>query len=335
MKILFLGGTGNISIACTKEGLRQGFEIVHYHRGQTKRPDSDALTSEIQTIQGDIRNREEAKQKLKDLKFDCVVDWVAFTPEQISSDITLFRHITDQFIFISSASVYHKPPRHYLITESTPAYNPFWQYSQNKIVCERLLMQAYEDAGFPATIVRPSHTYNDGWFPTSFGSSDFTVPQRMVDEKEIIVHGDGQSLWTITHADDFALGLVGLFGNPNAIGETFHITSDECLTWDQIHLTIAGVLGVVPSIVHLPSEYIAQESPETGPGLLGDKMYSMVFDNSKIKRFVPGFQATVPFHRGMERSLAWVEKYQTKIVDKKTNELIENLLNSYGRESEK
>ena len=323
MRVLFIGGTGNISTACTTEALRQGIEVVHFNRGTAVAE----TPAGVEAIRGDIRDLSGAKKLFEGRKFDCVVDWIAFTPEHVEADIELFADCTEQFIFISSASVYHKPPAHYIITESTPAYNPYWRYSQDKIGCERILAKAYEKRGFPMTIVRPSHTYSDGWFPTSFGSRDFTVPQRMIDGKRIVVHGDGQSLWTLTHADDFAVGFTGLLGNPWAIGETFHITSDEQLTWDQIHNTIAHVFGVMAKIVHIPSEVIAKVDPNIGPGLLGDKMYSVVFDNTKIKRTVPGFVCRIPFFRGMERSAAWVEaEPDRKTVDKSLDELLERLV---------
>lgn len=323
MKVLFIGGTGNISSAATAEALRQGMEVVHLNRGSTQAP------AGVQTINADIRDVASAESALSGRTFDCVVDWIAFTPEHIENDISLFRERTRQFIFISSASVYRKPPADYIITESTPAYNPFWTYSQQKIACERRLVREFEESGFPFTIVRPSHTYGMGWIPSTFGSRDFTVARRMLDGKKIIVHGDGQSLWTLTHVDDFAIGFTGLIGHPRAIGETFHITSDEAITWDHIHRTTGHLLGVEPDVVHIPSEVIARHAPLLGPGLLGDKMYSVVFDNEKIKRFVPGFQAGIPFHRGVERTIAWyLEDASRQIVHRETDELIETVLNS-------
>ncbi|MEE8440090.1 MAG: SDR family oxidoreductase [Spirochaetia bacterium] len=328
MKTLFIGGTGNISLPCTREATRRGIEVVHFNRGRTLpagRADVELLEG-VQTIRGDIRNAHEARSLLADHRFDCVVDWIAFTPEDIRRDVELFRDRTNQFIFISSASVYHKPPNHYVITESTPAFNPYWEYSRNKIACEMLLRQEYATDGFPSTIVRPSHTYSDGWFPTTFSSKDFTVPQRMVDGKSIVVHGDGQSLWTLTHSDDFAKGLAGLLGNPAAIGESFHITSDEALSWDQIHRTIGRALGVEPRIVHVPSDLIARLSPQIGPSLMGDKQYSLVFDNTKIKRIVPGYTATIPFYEGMCRSVEWIDTHpERKVVDAELDRLIDDI----------
>jgi nucleoside-diphosphate-sugar epimerase len=327
MRALFIGGTGNISTACSAEAIRQGIELHHLNRGSTP----SALSDPIPTIRSDVRNTEETKRALAAMEFDCVVDWIAFTPEHIENDIELFSGRTKQFIFISSASVYHKPPSDYVISESTPAYNPFWKYSQDKIACERRLVEAYEVDGFPATIVRPSHTYGVGWIPTTFGSRSFTVPKRMLDGRKIVVHGDGQSLWTITHTEDFAVGFIGLMGHPHAVGETFHITSDEQLTWDQIHRTIGHVLGVNPDIVHVASEAIAELAPALGPGLLGDKMYSVVFDNSKVKRFVPGFEARIPFQRGIERSIEWFRSDPSRQeIDTEVDRIIDAIVERYG-----
>jgi nucleoside-diphosphate-sugar epimerase len=324
MKILFIGGTGNISLSCTREASLHGIEVVHLNRGRTVA--AKELPEGVQTLRGDFRDVDAARSLLAGQQFDCVVDWIAYTPDHIRQDVELFRDHTGQFIFISSASVYHKPPRHYLITESTPAYNPLWVYSQDKIACETLLQKEYATGEFPITIVRPSHTYSDGCFPTSFESEGFTVPQRMLDGRPIVVHGDGQSLWTLTHSDDFAKGFVGLIGNPAAIGETFHITSDEALSWDQIHRTIGGALGVEPRIVHAPSDMIARLSPEYGPSLRGDKQYSLVFDNSKVKRAVPGFAATIPFFEGMRRSVAWIDAHpDRKAADPALDQLMDDL----------
>jgi nucleoside-diphosphate-sugar epimerase len=228
--------------------------------------------------------------------------------------------------------VYHKPVRNHVITESTPAFNPYWEYSRQKIACEEILREEYVRTGFPVTIVRPSHTYSIGWFPTTFGSPDFTYPQRMLDGKPIVVHGDGLSLWTITHADDFAKAFVGLLGHPGAIGETFHITGDEALSWDEIHLTIGRALGVEPRIVHVPSEVIARFDPDTGAGLLGDKRYSVIFDNTKIKRLVPGYQATITFAEGMRRSARWIEEHpDRKRIVGSINDLTDRLIAAMER----
>jgi nucleoside-diphosphate-sugar epimerase len=283
-------------------------------------------------LKGDIRERQAVENALSGHKFDVVTQFIGYLPEHVEADIDIFSGRTGQYIFISSASVYHKPPSHYIITESTPAYNPFWEYSQKKIACENLLQRAYREKGFPFTIVRPSHTYNDGWLLSSFGSSDYTVAHRMLNGREIVVHGDGQSLWVVTHADDFARAFVGLFGNRRAVGETFHITSEEVLTWDQIHLTLADALGVEPKIVHISSDFIASVAPKRGGGLCGDKAYSVVFDNSKIKRFVPGFRAVIPYHEGIRRSLAWYEAHpELKVSNPQVEQEIETVLSAWRR----
>ena len=323
MKVLFIGGTGNISTSCTHDALARGIELYHLNRGSSK----GRVPHEVQTIIGDIRKPAEVRKLIDGMHFDAVVDWIAFTTDHIEADLDLFRDKTDQFVFISSASVYHKPVRHHVITESTPAYNPYWRYSQNKIACENLLWKEYAENGFPMTVVRPSHTYSTGWFPTTFGK-DFTYPRRLLDGKPIVSHGDGSSLWTITHTDDFAKGFNGLLGNPFTIGETFHITGDEALSWDEIHRAMAAALGVEAKIVHVPSDVIASYDENVGAGLIGDKQYSVVFDNAKIKRYVPGYQATIPFWEGMRRSVAFADANPelTNEIDPKTDELVDRLI---------
>ena len=242
----------------------------------------------------DINKPDAARAALGDLQFDAVVDWIAFTPEHIERDLALFKGRTRQFVFISSASVYQKPPTHYLITESTPLHNPFWDYSQNKIACEKLLLRACREEEFPVTIVRPSYTYNH-YFPVAVGGFGcYTLADRLKKGKPVIVHGDGSSLWVMTHAEDFGRGFLGLLGNQQAIGEAFHITSDEVLTWDQIYQTIAEALGVKANIVHVPSDFIVRVAPQLTGNLFGDKAWSTVFDNTKIKTFVPGFKPSFP-----------------------------------------
>ena len=323
MRILFIGGTGNISLECTRVVLEKGHELFHINRGSHPERVPDGVT----TLQSDIRDLHQTKKALKGLRFDSVVNWIAFLPEHIDQDIDLFSGATDQYVFISSASVYQKPPPQRIITESTPLANPYWQYSRDKIACEQRLRRAHAKSGFPVTIVRPSHTYGHTWIPTSLGSRDFTVPQRMLSGKEIIVHGDGQSIWTLTHSRDFARGFVGILGNTLAVGEAFHITSDEALTWDNIHRIIAQELGVQARIVHIPSDFIARFSPEKGGSLLGDKAYSTVFDNGKIKRLVPDFSASIPFRTGIRESLDWYQAHpDAKVVDSNTDALIERLL---------
>ena len=328
MRILFIGGTGNISLDCTHAALEKGHELFHLNRGSHP----ERVPAGVTTLHADIRDLLQTKRALRDLRFDSVVNWIAFLPEHIEQDIQVFSNITDQYVFISSASVYLKPPPHRIVTESTPLGNPFWQYSRDKIACEELLGRACEQTDFPMTIVRPSHTYGNSWIPSSFGSRDYTVANRMLSGKDIIVHGDGQSIWTLTHSRDFARGFIGILGNHQSLGEAYHITSDEALTWDDIHKLIARQLGVEPRIVHVPSDFIQRFSPEKGASLLGDKAYSTVFDNSKIKGLVPDFRPRIPFKAGIQESLAWFEAHpEAKIVDSNTDALIERLLAAWKR----
>ncbi|MCL6441950.1 MAG: SDR family oxidoreductase [Alicyclobacillus sp.] len=307
MKVLFIGGTGVISQAVSRLAVERGIELVLLNRGQHQ-----AFVPEgARVIQGDIRQPELVKQALRGERFDAVVDWIAFTPAHVEADLRLFADRTRQYIFISSASVYQKPATHYLVTESTPLHNPYWQYSRDKIACENLLLDAYRNTGFPVTIVRPSFTYGDTMIPAALNSwtRPWSIIHRMRAGKPIIVHGDGSSLWTMTHNTDFAKGFLGLVGNPKAIGHAFHITSDEVLTWDQIYQAIGTAAGVEPQLVHISSEFIIACAPEQEGGLLGDKAVSVVFDNTKIKQFVPDFCATVPFAQGIRRTVAWFEAH--------------------------
>ncbi len=328
MRVLFIGGTGNISSACTRLALERGFDVTLLNRGRSE----CNVPPGVKRIHGDIRDSRSAAEALKGHTFDAVVDWVAFEPRHVAGDIELFSGIAGQYVFISSATVYAKPPVHYLISESTPTGNPFWQYARDKIACEERLRREHDATHFPATIVRPSYTYGETWIPCVVAGHEYTLVDRMRKGRKVIVHGDGQSLWTMTHNSDFAKGLIGLLGNRQAIGETFHITSDEVLTWDQIFLAIGAAAGVVPELVHIPSDFIDAVDPVTGAGLLGDKSYSAVFDNSKIKRFVPGYAATVSFAEGIRRSVAWFDADdRRKVVDGERNRLIDRILEAYLR----
>lgn len=325
MKILFIGGTGVISSACSRLAVRRGVELYLLNRGQTGRP----IPEGARVLQGDIRDRGSAERALKGLTFDAVVDWVVFTPEQLEADIELFRGRVGQYVFISSASAYQKPVAHLPITESTPLYNPFWAYSRAKIACEERLVQAYREEGFPITIVRPSHTYDRTKVPLM---GHYTDIDRMRKGKKVVVHGDGTSLWVLTHHDDFAKGLVGLLGNVHAIGNAVHITSDEVLTWNQIYTIVAHAAGVEPQIVHVPSEVIATFDAEVGAGLLGDKAHSVIFDNSKIKRLVPDFVATIPFSQGAREIVEWFDADPTRqVVDQEVDGMIERIISSFTR----
>ncbi len=324
MKVLFIGGTGIISSACSELAIRKGIKLYHFNRGKSHRK-----IDKVINIIGDIRNTDESKNILKDYFFDAIVDWICFTPEHIKFDIEIFKNKTRQFIFISSASAYQKPPEKIPITEETPLDNPFWQYSRDKIACEKILMDEYKKNNFPITIIRPSHTYDKTLLPTDWG---YTVLDRIQKEKKIIIHGDGTSLWTLTHHKDFAKGLVGVLGNSKAIGEAFHITSDEFLPWNKIYELMAKELGVKLNIIHIPSDFIAKIDPKMRGSLLGDKAHSMIFDNSKIKRIVPEFKAVIKFEDGVKEIIKWYnENANWQIVDKNIDKIIERIIKKYGK----
>jgi nucleoside-diphosphate-sugar epimerase len=321
MKVLFIGGTGTISSACSQLAIERGVDLTLFNRGETERP----IPAEARVLHGDIRDHTSVERALGDATFDAVVDWIAFTPDQVESDIELFRGRTGQYVFISSASAYQKPVARLPITESTPLHNPYWAYSRNKIACEERLMRAYREEGFPITIVRPSHTYDRTRLPFQ---NRYTVIDRMRKGKPVVVHGDGTSLWVLTHHRDFAKGFVGLLGNPHAIGDAFHITSDELLTWNQIFTILARAAGVAgPHLVHVPSEVIAAFDPDWGAGLLGDKAHSVIFDNSKVKRLVPDFAATIPFSQGAEEVIAWFDADPARqVVEPEANDLLDRII---------
>jgi nucleoside-diphosphate-sugar epimerase len=327
MKILFLGGTGLISSACSELLAQRGDELFLLNRTASNiYPAPPGAT----VLQGDV-HKEEARiaELLEGHSFDAVVDWIAFHPDDIERDLRLFRGRTGQFVFISSASAYQKPPQSYLVTEETPLENPFWDYAQNKIACEQRLMRAYAEEHFPVTIVRPSLTYGPGQIPFSVGSwrHPWTVVDRMQQGKPVIVAGDGTSLWVVTWNQDFAKGFAGLLGNPVAIGDAYQITSDEVLTWDQIHLETYRALGVQPNIVHVASELIAEYWPHARGSLIGDKSNSVVFDNRKIKFLVPGFHCEVNWAQGVRRALAWYDQHpQFKTIDEEFNALCDRIL---------
>jgi nucleoside-diphosphate-sugar epimerase len=325
MRVLFIGGTGIISSACSELAVARGIDLYLLNRGRTgKRPVPEGATRLI----GDIRAPDTVREALGDMTFDVVVDWVAFTPDHVETDLALFRGRTGQYVFISSASAYHKPVRSLPITESTPLHNPYWQYSRDKAACEARLLQAYREEGFPATIVRPSHTYDRTLLPFR---GRWTVVERMRQGKPVVVHGDGTSLWVLTHHRDFAQGFVGMLGNPRALGEAYHITSDEALTWDQIFRIVARAAGVDrPELVHVPSELINAFDANWGAGLLGDKTHSVTFDNTKIRRLVPNYRATIPFHQGAEEIIAWFEADPARQeVDPDWNQLLDRIIMAY------
>jgi nucleoside-diphosphate-sugar epimerase len=323
MRVLFVGGTGVISSACSQLAVERGMDLYLLNRGQTSRPIPDGA----RILHADIRDRESVRNVLRGVEFDVVVDWIAYVPEHVETDLELFRGRTGQYIFISSASAYQTPPACLPVTESTPLDNPYWDYSRAKIACEERLMRAYREKKFPVTIVRPSHTYDKTKLPVYGG---YTVVNRMRQGKKVIVHGDGTSLWVLTHHSDFARGFVGLLGNHHAIGEVFHITSDEILTWNQIFQILAHAARAEAHVVHIPSEFIAAFDPDWGVNLLGDKAHSMIFDNSKIKRTVPGFAATVPYSWGAEEQMAWYDADPARrTVDKRLDRLMDEIVEAY------
>jgi nucleoside-diphosphate-sugar epimerase len=329
MRILFIGGTGIISTASTALAAQRGLDITLLSRGQH----AAELPPGVKTLIADV-NDPALLQKLEHESFDAVVDWIAFTPADIERDLKLFRGRTRQFVFISSASAYQKPQTHYLMTESTPLANPYWDYSRNKIACEERLMQAYRDDGFPVTIVRPSLTYGETLIPLVLNSwqQSYTAVDRMIRGQKIVVPGDGSSLWVLTHNTDFAKGLVGLLGHPQAIGHAFHITSDEVLTWDQLFRIVGAAVGVEPQLVHIPSDFIAACLPDKKGTLIGDKSVSVVFDNSKIKRFVPSYCATTSFAEGVRQSLAWFNANPSrKQIDQQVNATMDKLISAYEK----
>jgi nucleoside-diphosphate-sugar epimerase len=299
LRVLFIGGSGVISSACSRVAVDSGVELFVLNRGMSAaRP----LPPEVNMLRADIRDPQSVRDLSEDLDFDAVVDWVAFTPAHVRADMGLFRDRTGQYVFISSASAYQTPPARMPVTESTPLRNPYWQYSRDKIACEDLLVAAYREEGFPATIIRPSHTYDRTLVPFDGG---WTVLGRMLAGKPVIVHGDGTSLWTLTHHEDFARAFVPLLGHPRTIGEAIHITSDDVLTWNQIAGSLAAALGVTARLVHVPSDAIAAAEPDWGAGLLGDKAHSMVFDNAKVRSIVPGWRAVIPFEQGAREIVGW------------------------------
>ena len=327
LRVLFIGGTGIISSACAREAVEgdHDIELFVLNRGQS---DTRPLPAGVTELRADIRNAASVREALNGHDFDSVVDFVAFTTDHVRADVDLFRGRTGQYVFISSASAYQTPPQRLPVTESTPLRNPYWRYSRDKIACEYLLVAEYRDNGFPATIVRPSHTYDATKTVLSGG---WTSLARMLAGKPVIVHGDGTSLWTVTHNTDFARAFVPLLGNPRTYGEAFQIMSDDVLTWDQIAYALGTALGVTPRLVHVPSDVIAAHDPEWGAGLLGDKTHSVVFDCAKIKSVVPGWRAVVPFERGAREIVRWyLEDPARQVVDEKLDALMDKLAAGFG-----
>ena len=307
MKILLIGGTGTISSAITRQLARSGHEVWLLNRGTRM----DEVPGGVEQLVADIDDAETVQRLLDGKQFDAVCEFIGFVPEQVERDIRLFRERTKQYVYISSASAYAKPARSPYITEGTALSNPYWLYSRNKIVCEELLMREYRSSAFPVTIVRPSHTYCERSVPLSVHEprGSWTVLKRMIEGRPVLVHGDGSSLWTMTWNEDFARGFVGLLGNPKAIGETFQIMSDEQLTWNQIYECVGDALHVRPRLYHVASDFLAAVCPkdyDLEGNLIGDKAATVIFDCTKLKRAVPGFQATTRFDEGVRRCVDYI-----------------------------
>lgn len=303
MRALFIGGTGTISTAISHLAIEKGWELTLLNRGNK----SEFVPEGAKVLQADIGDAEKVREMIRDLTFDVVADFIAFVPQHIERDIALFSGKTRQYIFISSASAYQKPLSCYTITESTPLANPYWEYSRNKIACEERLMHEYRTSGFPVTIVRPSHTYSETSIPLAIhGKGTWSVIDRILKGKPVIIHGDGTSLWTITHSSDFAKAFVGLMGNLSAIAHPVHITSDEALTWDQIYDRIGAALNVQVKKIHIAADFLIGCDPGYEGPLIGDKSASVVFDNSKIKRIVPEYTASMRFDQGVRLSVQYL-----------------------------
>ena len=319
--ILFLGGTGVISAAAAERAVVLGHRVTIINRGQSGRPVPDGA----EVLHADVRDASAVREVLGGREFDAVADFIAYKPDQARASLELFRGRTGQYVFISSASAYQKPPTRLPILESTPLKNPFWQYSRDKIACEDLLFEAYRSDDFPVTVVRPSHTYDRTKIAMVGGWTDV---HRMRAGLPVMVHGDGTSLWTLTHSRDFAKAFVGLLGRPQAVGESYTITSDEYLPWNQIYGLFARAAGVPePELVHVASETIAAHSADLGPNLLGDRSHSVVFDNTKIKSLVPGYTATIPFADGTREIVAWHDSHpEQQVVDQSFMNLSDRLI---------
>lgn len=329
MKALIIGGTGTISTAVTARALESGFNVTILNRGNQK-----DVPEGVRQIHADVRDRAAMEKALAGQTFDVVCDYLTFTPEQAKLNIELFRGKTGQFQFISSATVYQKPPVHYLVTEGTPLGNPYSEYARQKIACELCFNEAYRAAGFPVTIIRPSYTYGDSTIPWALNSRAmrYSLIHRIKAHKPIVVPGDGTSFWTLTHNTDFAKAFVGLMGKRQAVGHAFHITSDEAMTWDAYLQIIAGAVGEKAEITHIASDAIARRIPEQYDALVGDKAQTAIFDNTKIKTFVPGFTAAVPFETGIRRTIAWYESHPDRLgYDMGWDAVMDELVEKYGR----
>jgi len=327
VRILFLGGTGNISTACVERALARGHHVGLLTRGRRLSP----FGPWVEVLHGDRYDRA-ALDRAAAGGWDAVVDFLAYTPEQVEEALRAFAGRTGQYVFIGTVATYDKPNARLPITEDAPLANPFWEYARLKIACEERVLGAHREGSVPVTIVRPSYTYGPTWIPSGFGGQDYTVVDRMRRGLPVVCHGDGTALWGMTHASDFAVGLVGLLGNAGALGEAFHLTTDEVLTWDAIYGAIAHAAGVEPRLVHVPSALIAALVPDRGASLLGDKAHSTVFDNAKVRRLVPEFQPSVTFAEGVARSIAWFDEEESRgVVSPVANDNIERVLAAWDR----
>jgi nucleoside-diphosphate-sugar epimerase len=311
-----------------ERALTSGFEVTILNRGQRPSP----FGSRVRAVAGEREDVALLRRTAEAERYDAVVDFLAYRPEQVEAAIDAFGAHVGQYVFISSASVYERPLVRYVITEETPRVNPFWEYARQKIACEERLLLAYRQQGFPVTIVRPSYTYGPSWIPSGFGGQDYTVVDRIRRGLPIVCHGDGTALWVMTASSDFAVGLGGLLGRKDALGEAFHITSDEVLTWDGVYQAIGRAAGREPQLVHVPSDLIAALYPERGGSLLGDKAWSAVFDNGKIRRFVPDFETRTSFALGMARSVEWYDADPARrVVSDKASAMIDCVIAAQRR----
>jgi nucleoside-diphosphate-sugar epimerase len=326
LSLLFIGGTGVISAAAAHLAVSRGHRLTVLNRGQSTLRD---LPAEAESLIVDVRDPAAVAQALGDRSFDVVVDFVAFTPEHVRADIAQFTGRTTQYVFISSASAYQKPPAALPIRESSPLRNPFWEYSRDKIACEDVLLSAYREHGFPVTVIRPSHTYDRTQIPLLGGWTDI---HRMRTGQPVVVHGDGTSLWTLTHTSDFARALVGLFGRSQAVGDSFTITSDEYLPWDALYTEFARAAGApAPRIVHVASDTMAAANPEWSGPLLGDRSHSVIFDNSKVKALVPDFICTTPVALGFREVIDWYDAHpEQQVVDASVNDILDRLIAAHS-----
>jgi len=328
MRILFIGGTGNLSAECAALLHERGHEIVVLSRGR------NAVPPGYRAIQADRKDAAAMRAGLKGAQPEVVINFLGYDLSDVQTDYELFNGVVRQYVFISSTVVYAKPPQRLPLTEDSPVGNAWWDYAQKKLACEQWLRQRQEEGGFPVTIVRPSHTYSQGWVPNPISSGSYTFAARLEQGKPVFIHDDGESRWTLTAAADFAVGLAGLAGKTEAIGEAFHITSDEVLSWNQIYAEIAAAVGVKsPQIVKVPTEFICRVAPQMTGTLKGDKAHPGVFDNAKIKRLVPEFRCRMPFRLGVRESVRWLRGHpEQRNLKPEIDALIEEVIGAWDRE---